>query len=76
MINERILLAILKFPYPRTLSYKILISIGSSSFYTFASSQSLAVVLTQRNDEKNEALMSFMSTNIQGDNINYIVVDK
>jgi hypothetical protein len=30
--------------------------------YSFASDQSLAAVLTQKDDENNEALVSFMST--------------
>jgi hypothetical protein len=33
--------------------------------YTFASDQSLVSVLTQKDDENNEALVSFMSTNLQ-----------
>jgi hypothetical protein len=44
--------------------------------YTFASDQSLAAVLTQKDDDNNEALVSFMSTNIQGANINYPAIDK
>jgi hypothetical protein len=35
--------------------------------YTFDSDQSLVAVLTQKNDKKNEAPISFMSTNLQGD---------
>jgi hypothetical protein len=44
--------------------------------YTFASDQSLAAVLTQMDDEKNEVLISFMSTNIQGGELNYPSIDK
>jgi hypothetical protein len=44
--------------------------------YTFASDQSLAAVLTQKDDDNNEALVSFMSTNLQGDELNYPTVDK
>jgi hypothetical protein len=34
--------------------------------YTFSSDQSLAAVLTQKDDNNNEALVSSMSTNLQG----------
>jgi hypothetical protein len=44
--------------------------------YTFTSDQSLDVVLNQKDDDKNESLMSFMSTNLQGVELNYPVVDK
>jgi hypothetical protein len=44
--------------------------------YTFAFDQSLAVVLTQKDDENNEALVSFMRTNLQGAELNYSTVDK
>jgi hypothetical protein len=44
--------------------------------YTFASDQSLVVVLTQKNDANNEAPISFMITNIQGVEINYTSIDK
>jgi hypothetical protein len=44
--------------------------------YTFASNQSLAAVLTQKDDDKNEAPVSFMSTNIQGAELNYPTIDK
>jgi hypothetical protein len=44
--------------------------------YTFASDQSLALVLTQKDDENNEAPVSFMSTNLQGSELNYPAVDK
>jgi hypothetical protein len=44
--------------------------------YTFASDQSLAVVLTQKDDDKNEAPISFMSTNLQGAELNYLAIDK
>ena len=40
------------------------------NLYTFASNQSLAMVLTQKDDEKYEAPMSFMSTNLQGAELN------
>jgi hypothetical protein len=46
------------------------------NLYTFASNQSLAAVLTQKDDENNEAPMSFMSTNIQGVELNYPPIDK
>jgi hypothetical protein len=44
--------------------------------YTCSYDQSLAAVLTQKDDDNNEALVSFMSTNIQGDELNYHAVDK
>jgi hypothetical protein len=44
--------------------------------YTFASDQSLAAVLTQKYDDNNEAPVSFMSTNLQGDELDYPAIDK
>jgi hypothetical protein len=44
--------------------------------YTFASNQSLAAVLTQKDDENNEGPVPFMSTNLQGDEINYPDIEK
>jgi hypothetical protein len=44
--------------------------------YNFAYDQSLAAVLTQKDDDNNEALVLFMSTNIQGAKLNYPAVDK
>jgi hypothetical protein len=44
--------------------------------YTFASNQSLAAVLTQMDDDKNESLISFIRTNIQGGDLNYPTIDK
>jgi hypothetical protein len=44
--------------------------------YTFASDQSLATVLTQKDDDNNEAPISFMSTNLQGAELNYPAIDK
>ena len=44
--------------------------------YTFTSDQSLAAVLTQKDDDNNEAPMSFMSTNLQGFELNYPAIDK
>jgi hypothetical protein len=46
------------------------------SLYTFASDQSLATILTQKDDENNEAPVSFMSTKLQGAKINYPAIDK
>jgi hypothetical protein len=46
------------------------------NLYTFASDQLLAAVLTQKDDENNESLVSFMSTNIQGVELNYPSIDK
>jgi hypothetical protein len=45
-------------------------------FYTFAFDQSLVPILTQKDDENNEALISFMSTNLQGTKLNYHAIDK
>ena len=44
--------------------------------YTFSSDKSLDVVLTQKDDGKNKAPVSFMSTNLQGVELNYPAVDK
>jgi hypothetical protein len=44
--------------------------------YTFGSDQSLAAILTQKDDDNNEAPVSFMSTNLQGDELNYLAIDK
>jgi hypothetical protein len=46
------------------------------NLYTFASDQSLAAVLTQKDDDNNEAPVSFMSTNLQGVELNYPTIDK
>jgi hypothetical protein len=46
------------------------------SLYTFASNQSLATILNQKDDENNEAPMLFMSTKLQGDELNYLAIDK
>ena len=44
--------------------------------YTFASDDSLAVVLTQKEDGGDEFPISFMSTGLQGAEINYLAIDK
>ena len=44
--------------------------------YTFAYDDSLAVVLTQKEDGGDEYPISFMSTGLQGDELNYPMVDK
>ena len=44
--------------------------------YTFASNQSSVVVLTQKDDDNNEVLISFMSTNLQGAELNYPFIYK
>ena len=57
-------------------------SLKSSNFekdfilYTFASDDSLATVLTQKEDGGDEFPISFMSTGLQGAKLNYLVVDK
>ena len=44
--------------------------------YTFASDDSLAAVLTQKEDGGDEFPISFMSTSLQGAKLNYPAVDK
>jgi hypothetical protein len=44
--------------------------------YTFAFDQSLVAVLIQKDDENNEAMVSFMITNLQGVELNYSTIDK
>ena len=44
--------------------------------YTFASDDSLAAVLTQKVDGGDEYPISFISTGLQGAELNYLVVDK
>ena len=44
--------------------------------YTFALDDSLAVVLTQKEEGGDEYPISFMSTSLQGDKLNYPTVDK
>jgi len=45
-------------------------------FYTFASDIAFAVVLTQKNQEEVEFPMDFMSSDLQGVELNYPEVDK
>ena len=44
--------------------------------YTFASDDSLAVVLTQKEDGGDEFPISFMSTGLQAGELNYPAIDK
>ena len=44
--------------------------------YTFASEKSYATILTQVNDDKAEAPISFFSSNLQGVELNYSDVEK
>ena len=44
--------------------------------YTFASDDSLAAVLTQKEDGGDEYPISFMSTGLQGAKLNYLAVNK
>jgi len=39
--------------------------------YTFASDVSYAAILTQKNDDGNEVPISYMSSNLQGAELNY-----
>ena len=50
----------------------------SESFilYTFASEKSYVVILTQANQEKAEAPIAFLSSNLQGAELNYSDVEK
>lgn len=43
--------------------------------YTFSSDHSIVVVLTQKNEEGEEFLVSFMSTGLQGDELKYPSID-
>lgn len=47
-----------------------------SILYTFASEKSYAAILTQVNEEKVEAPISFFSSNLQGPKLNYSNVEK
>lgn len=44
--------------------------------YTFASNVSYATILTQKNDDGNEVPISYMSSNLQGVELNYPGVEK
>jgi hypothetical protein len=44
--------------------------------YTFTFDQSLAAILTQKDDDNKEAPVSFMSTNLQGAELNYPAIEK
>jgi hypothetical protein len=44
--------------------------------YTFSSSITFVEVLTQKNDEGNRFPISFMSSELQGENIDYPKVEK
>ena len=44
--------------------------------YTIASDNSLAAVLTQKGELGDEYPISFMSTILQGDELNYLAIDK
>jgi hypothetical protein len=75
MMREKTLSTISKLPYPRPRCCEVLISIDFF-LYAFASDQLLVAVLTQKDDDNNESPMSFMSTNIQGVELNYPAIDK
>jgi hypothetical protein len=44
--------------------------------YTFAFDQSLVVVLTEKDEKNDEAPLFFMSTNLQGAELNYLAIEK
>jgi hypothetical protein len=46
------------------------------TLYTFASDHSYVAVLTQKNAEKNEVLIAFMSFSFKGIELNYPAVDR
>jgi hypothetical protein len=46
------------------------------TLYTFSSDHSYAVVLTQKNAEKNEVPIAFMSSAFKGTELNYPAVDQ
>jgi hypothetical protein len=53
------------------------IDFGKDVFlYIFSFDKYLAALLTQKDDENNEAMVSFMSTNLQGAELNYPSIDK
>jgi hypothetical protein len=74
MMNERMLSAILKLLYLGPLCYEVLDFNRDFFLYTFTSDQSLAAVLTQKDDDNNEALVLFMSTNLQGVNLTILLL--
>ena len=44
--------------------------------YTFSSDTSYTSILTQLNNQKNEALIAFFSSNLQGAELNYSAMEK
>ena len=44
--------------------------------YTFSSDHSIVVVLTHKNEDRGEFLVSFMSTGLQGAELKYTTIDK
>ena len=44
--------------------------------YTFAFDHSIVVVLTQKNEDREEFLVSFMSTRLQGAELKYLAIDR
>jgi hypothetical protein len=46
------------------------------SLYTFVSDHFLVAVLTEKDEQGNECLMSFISTSLQGDKLKYPVINK
>jgi hypothetical protein len=75
-MREKTLSTISKLPYPGLRCCEVPDFNRDFSLYTFASDQSLATVLTQKDDDNNEAPVSFMSTNLQGVELNYPSIDK
>jgi hypothetical protein len=76
MMRKKTLSTISKLPYPGHRCCEVLDFNRDFFLYTFASDQSLVAVLTQKDDDNNEAPVSFMSTNIQGVELNYPAIDK
>ena len=68
---EKIKEAIVEAPTLRSLNFD-----NEFILYALDSDQSIVVVLTQKNDEGEEFLVSFMSTGLQGVELKYPTIDK
>jgi hypothetical protein len=76
MMNEKILSTISRLQYLKLQCCKVPTLAKIVSSILLSSDQSLAAILTQKDDDNNEAPISFMSTNIQGAELNYPAIDK
>ena len=68
---DKIKEAIVEAPTLRSLNFD-----NEFILYTFASDHSIVDVLTQKNEEGEEFLVSFMSTGLQGVELNYPTIEK